>query len=441
MLQLDLYTGFESVASPSGAKYIMVLVDVFTSFCILRALPNKEADTIARVLWVVFSDFGPPISLRSDNGKEFVAQVVTQLLKDYGIEFQTSAPYLHHQNGKAESHVGVTASTLKKLLHSAPTIKDLADLVPAVQLLINSRHKHLTNCAPFPLMFNRVANQWQSYAGVDIDEIKESDYSDWLEREQRLHEMVFPVIRARISHHQDQYISKFHPQATTSRRLPQGAVVMVYDILRTTKRDPRFIGPFTIVRCTAGGLYTLRDFFGKTWPRDVPRDHLKVVDSVEMAKAAKESNTQVVDRIQDDRQGSTGPEYLVKMAGFSDLEWVSENAIADKNLLRGYQLDKAHKVRAAAAASKPPVVFDPSAHVIKKPTGPPPIPTEQPKSVDVPASTVVAAQAASAPTAKPVLLATAAATAIVASTRPRRTREPNSTLRDFRFFLLRMLQQ
>ncbi len=445
MLQLDLYTAFESVPSPSGAKYIMVLVDVFTSFCILRALPNKEASTIARVLWSVFSDFGPPISLQSDNAKEFVAAGVAQLLKDFDVKFQTSAPYMHRQNGKAESHVGVAGLTLKKLLHASPLIKDWADLVPAVQLLINSRHKHLTNCAPFPLMFNRVANQWQSYAAIDIDEIKQSDYADWLEREQRLHEMVFPVIRSRISQFQNQYVSNFHPLATTSRRLPTGAVVMLYDVLRASKRDPRFIGPFTVTRCTPGGLYSLRDFFGKPWPRDVTRDCLKVVDSMDMAKAAQQSNTQFVDRIQDDRLGANGTEYLVKMSGFVDLEWVSEDAIADKTLLRGYQLDKAHKARAIAAANKP--VFNPTAHVVVKKSSDtkpsntsivpvtaaaqaaPADPTEPPAPVKaqelpVPSPSATAAQAAPAPPST------------VAKSRQRRA---NSTFRDFQLFLLRML--
>lgn len=42
------------------------------------------------------------VSVRSDNGKEFINQEVTALFQEYGIVHQTSIPYTPEQNGRIE---------------------------------------------------------------------------------------------------------------------------------------------------------------------------------------------------------------------------------------------------------------------------------------------------------------------------------------------------
>ena len=58
--------------SITGKKYILVFVDIFTRFVILRAIPNKKAITIARQLVDIFLLLGFPKIIQSDNGLEFV---------------------------------------------------------------------------------------------------------------------------------------------------------------------------------------------------------------------------------------------------------------------------------------------------------------------------------------------------------------------------------
>ena len=61
-------------------KYIMVYQCHLTKFCTLEPLKDKSAPTIASKLIQIFKDKGAPLILHSDNGREFVNHVVSELL-------------------------------------------------------------------------------------------------------------------------------------------------------------------------------------------------------------------------------------------------------------------------------------------------------------------------------------------------------------------------
>ena len=67
---------------PSGKyKWIMVYQDHLTKFCILRPLTSKRASEVAYQLMDIFLMFGAPHVLQSDNGSEFTAAVVKELME------------------------------------------------------------------------------------------------------------------------------------------------------------------------------------------------------------------------------------------------------------------------------------------------------------------------------------------------------------------------
>ncbi|KAJ8651912.1 hypothetical protein O0I10_012520 [Lichtheimia ornata] len=69
------------------------MVDVCTRYCVLRPLPNKQSDTIVKTLIQVFGDYGFPRYLQSDNGTEFVNQLVEKLAQATGFDHRLATPY------------------------------------------------------------------------------------------------------------------------------------------------------------------------------------------------------------------------------------------------------------------------------------------------------------------------------------------------------------
>ncbi|CAM4741905.1 unnamed protein product [Rotaria magnacalcarata] len=75
--QVDL---IDMQSSPDGKfKFILNYQDHFTKFCILRPLKSKTAAEVAYNLLDIFTTFGAPAILQSDNGREFVAKVIEEL--------------------------------------------------------------------------------------------------------------------------------------------------------------------------------------------------------------------------------------------------------------------------------------------------------------------------------------------------------------------------
>ena len=74
-----------------------------------------SAHNIVRVLHAIFSRFGYPEEIVSDNGKQFVSQEFQVFLSSCGIKHIRSAPYYLRSNGKVERF----HRYLKKNLRSA----------------------------------------------------------------------------------------------------------------------------------------------------------------------------------------------------------------------------------------------------------------------------------------------------------------------------------
>ena len=65
--------------SDGNYKLLMVYQDHLTTFCNIRALTSKHASEVAFNLIEVFTLFGAPHILQSDNGSEFTALVISEL--------------------------------------------------------------------------------------------------------------------------------------------------------------------------------------------------------------------------------------------------------------------------------------------------------------------------------------------------------------------------
>ena len=102
---MDLF-GPMPTTSVRGNNYGLVYVCVATRYVAIRPLAAKMAVNVARVLWQLFSTFGFPKRLQSDNGSEFVNQVVEAMMQLTGVD-RFIAAYNPQANGLAESMVKI----------------------------------------------------------------------------------------------------------------------------------------------------------------------------------------------------------------------------------------------------------------------------------------------------------------------------------------------
>ena len=85
-------------------KNILVMVDHLTSWPVVKVIPDKEATTVANVIFekLILEHRSPEILL-SDNGKEFTNDTLVYICQEFGIEQNFTSPYTPRSNGKTEN--------------------------------------------------------------------------------------------------------------------------------------------------------------------------------------------------------------------------------------------------------------------------------------------------------------------------------------------------
>ena len=148
-LQIDLISG---LPTHQHYKYVLVIVDVFSGYTILRPLSSKHSKKVANTLLDIFWEYGFPRIVQSDNGKEFVNQVVEELLQLLNVEHRLSTRYHPEANGRVERQNRTALAILKKLLNKH---EDWSTLLGRVQFCMNLNPRNRTGLSPFQLAFLR----------------------------------------------------------------------------------------------------------------------------------------------------------------------------------------------------------------------------------------------------------------------------------------------
>lgn len=85
-----------------GNKYIVVISDYFSKWSEATAIPDKTSKSVADFLHIVIRRLGCINTLISDQGREFVKQVIDYFLDILQTEHQISSAYHPGTNGQWE---------------------------------------------------------------------------------------------------------------------------------------------------------------------------------------------------------------------------------------------------------------------------------------------------------------------------------------------------
>lgn len=104
-----------------GGKYYLLIVDAHSKWPEIFITPDMASTTVMNVLESLFSRYGLPLTVVSDNQSSFVGRDIQQFYKKYGIKHVTSPPYHAASNGQAERFVSSMKQCLRTLQHSPGT--------------------------------------------------------------------------------------------------------------------------------------------------------------------------------------------------------------------------------------------------------------------------------------------------------------------------------
>lgn len=134
-------------------RYIIVCVDHYSKWTIAEPIPDKSAETVARVfVGKLVLVFGAPQRIHSDKGTEFVNSTLKSIAKILKTGISTTSGYNPQANGMVER---MNQTIIRLLKRTTPSEYDWDLKLPFVVFSINVTPSSATGFSPYTLMFGR----------------------------------------------------------------------------------------------------------------------------------------------------------------------------------------------------------------------------------------------------------------------------------------------
>ena len=92
----------------------LLIVDYTSRFPVVCKLTSTTAQQVASQMKLIFSEYGCPETIVSDNGPCYSAETLTKLMTDYSVNHITSSPHYPQSKGLTEKYVQIVKNLFYK---------------------------------------------------------------------------------------------------------------------------------------------------------------------------------------------------------------------------------------------------------------------------------------------------------------------------------------
>ena len=227
----------------NGNKYILCVIDMFSRFCIIKALPTKETDGIINCLNEIFNYWGFPSVLLSDNALEFTSEALMQFSTIYSIKKTQVLPYSPYSNGIVERNNSKILKLLKLYVHSVEHGEWDSYILTVANCLNNCLNITLEDTPSF------VCLNYDTSPNVSREDLKDIYNYDSAESLVTLREKRASGIRDHVRNVIMSNQTKQHSIANKKRKdrnIDVGSRVLFKRHNKTNKLDLNYLGPAVV---------------------------------------------------------------------------------------------------------------------------------------------------------------------------------------------------
>ena len=135
-------------SSASKLRYVAQMIDHCSKHRWATAIAHKTAEEVQEFVRQVFTHFGHPALLHTDNGTEFANQVLTEECRAWGTYMIHGKPYTPQTQGVVERVNGAVKKAMKKMQLDRPTCTDWPFLLSQAIISINQQVHSVTHMRP-----------------------------------------------------------------------------------------------------------------------------------------------------------------------------------------------------------------------------------------------------------------------------------------------------
>jgi hypothetical protein len=346
MERIGIDLAFGLPETDEGYHGVLVITEYLSKYPFAVPIKSKLAAEIAEHLFNFISLFGPPELMLSDRGKEFINQLVDELLNQIGIEHVVTSSYHPRTDGLTEKYNQTLLRALRKHADDNPTTwpKWLPYCLMAYRDTIHSS----TGYTPYELMFGRKMNKFINYNIADKT-ISESAISIRLTEIKQMFEETIPKAIENIQDSQKIQINSQNSSHHIQEQLLKIDDEVYIKVLKIhPKIDPDYVGPYFIDGITRKHNYWLRDKDGKRQACALPLSRLKLVEKLIPTEKLTDPKINIDDTFYDietiimDRQRNKKKEFYVKWLNLDDSQnsWVPLENFKSPDMIKEYFVNK-----------------------------------------------------------------------------------------------------
>ena len=159
----DLTTDFFTFKN----KEYLLVTDTFSKYPFTFKISTKTADTMTCKFMHLFSQYGTPISLTTENGPPFASETFAKFMLNQRVDHITTSPHYPKSNGFIERQVKTIKTALAPAKASGKTLHDLllcirsTPIGPNLPLPREILHNHTEECPgqpSHPINYEQVRN-------------------------------------------------------------------------------------------------------------------------------------------------------------------------------------------------------------------------------------------------------------------------------------------
>lgn len=230
-----------------GYKYILLLVDGFTKFCLLKPLMGLSAQELVPLIRDTITIFGTPSRVITDRGTNFSSRQIQSLFSDLEIEHHMVATGTPRGNGQVERYVTTVIDMLNTTCNG---MSDWPSALWKVQQSINTTVQKSTGFTPIRLLIGVDANIPSIQARLNEVNATEPLIDTRADRE---------VACRRLAIESGKFKNRFDSVRRDNKTYAVGDVVYVsQDHRRHDKLNVRYKGPYEIISVLPCDRFSLR---------------------------------------------------------------------------------------------------------------------------------------------------------------------------------------
>ena len=219
-------------ADNHGNKYIIAISDHFTRWIELYAAKDTSAQEALRALMLHNKTFGQPSQIVSDNGSQYVNDIVAAYLELLGTEHVRITAYSHEENSIVERSHRETLRHLRALVYDAKTHDTWSQYLGNVQHIMNNTVHESIGVAPARLVFGgAITLDRSTYLPVSALNYPNMKLSDWaanqLTIQSRMLDSARDTQRKADLRHEMEWRNDLRKRNVTITIFPKGTLVKV----------------------------------------------------------------------------------------------------------------------------------------------------------------------------------------------------------------------